>query len=290
MAAQLQQQVNIDDLIRAAEQHHDQYVQTLRGFQNATGQKKRDRSDSRISVPEAMTPPMRAITQPTFVSPELTSSVSPANTSNQHHHYGPSLRKRRSTLEAAATERPGSFYPSPKPMARSTISNDSVFLPDEEINFIPLLDSTSNRRPVEEPASTELDITPRTHKPLTRMSLPDEMLIQHLRETEFDEPMSHVLEEVIRRRPDIDMAVPFRDFASFERESYVSTTFEVYEVHQNATVRKTSLDIEVPPYGNVKYSGEGPLYDSPDGIVDAPTVWEAIKDVNFDGNSVGRIT
>ncbi|POR33374.1 Uncharacterized protein TPAR_06436 [Tolypocladium paradoxum] len=87
----------------------------------------------------------------------------------------------------------------------------------------------------------------------------------------------------------MDLALPFRDFAAFERESYVSTTIEVYEVAEDATARKMSLD-DVGVEGGVKYNGDGAPYESPDGIVDAPTVWEALKGVNLDGQAVGRIT
>lgn len=268
-------QLNVDELIRAAETHHEQYVQTLRNIQNASGQRKRDRADSRATVPETMTPPLRALSHPTFISPDP--HVYPV----QHH------RTRRSTLEAPA-ERP-SYCPSPRPIARSTISNDSEYIPDEELNFIPLLDPlSSTARPAEDPIPIATDITSRTHKALLPLSFTDDMLMHHLRETEFDEPMVTVLDEVIRRRPDMDLAVPFRDFASFERESYVSTTFEVYEVAADASAKKTSIDTDVQGY--VKYNGDGAPFESPEGIVDAPTVWEAIKDVNSDGDAVGRIT
>lgn len=268
-------QLNVDELIRAAENNHEQYVQTLRNLQNASGQRNRQRADSRVTVPETMTPPLRALSHPTFISPDP--HVQPA-----HLH-----RTRRSTLETPA-ERP-SYCPSPRPIARSTISNDSEYIPDEELSFIPLLDpQSSSARPAEEPVPPAKDITSRTHKALLPLNFTDDMLMRHLREEEFDEPMATVLDEVIRRRPDMDLAVPFRDFASFERESYVSTTFEVYEVAADASAKKMSIDADVQGY--VKYNGDGAPYESPDGIVDAPTVWEAIRDVNCDGDAVGRIT
>ncbi|KID82436.1 GTPase-activator protein for Ras-like GTPase containing protein [Metarhizium guizhouense ARSEF 977] len=272
-------QLNVDELIRAAEHHHEQYLQTLRSIQNAVGQRTRERADSRATVTEAVTPPLRALSHPTFFSPET-------HTHNAHL-LSRLQRTRTSTLETTA-ERP-SFYPSPKPVARSTISHDSEFIPDEELSFIPLLDAPSaGARPAEELAPPPADITSRTQKPLLPLSFSDDMLMQHLRETEFDGPTATVLDEVVRRRPDMDLAVPFRDFAAFERESYVSTTFEVYEVTANAEAKKISVDIDVQ--ADVKYGGEGVPYQSPDGIVDAPTVWEAIKDVNSDGEAVGRIT
>ncbi|QLI67606.1 uncharacterized protein G6M90_00g043920 [Metarhizium brunneum] len=263
-------QLNVEELIGAAEHHHEQYLQTLRSIQNVVGQRARERADS---------PPPRTLSHPTFFSPE-------PHTPNLHL-LSRLQRTRTSTLETTA-ERP-SFYPSPKPVARSTISHDSEFIPDEELSFIPLLDAPSaGARPAEELAPPPADITSRTQKPLLPLSFSDDMLMRHLRETEFDGPTATVLEEVVRRRPDMDLAVPFRDFAAFERESYVSTTFEVYEVTADAEAKKISVDIDVQ--ADVKYGGEGVPYQSPDGIVDAPTVWEAIKDVNSDGEAVGRIT
>ncbi|KAK2609138.1 hypothetical protein QQS21_002365 [Conoideocrella luteorostrata] len=283
------QQASVDELIRAAEHHLDHYVQTLRGIQATVSPKRRDRADSRATVPEAMTPPLRALSHPTFISPDpnslTTSSHIPIISRQPTHH----LPLRKYSLETPA-ERP-SFCPSPRPVARSTISNDSEFIiPDEELSFIPLLDQSSGgTRPAdaEEPIAVQTDLTSRAQRLLTHRTFTDEMLLKHLRETEFEEPMAAVLDEVIRRRPDMDPAVPFRDFASFERESYVSTTFEVYEVARDASAKKTSIDVDVQGY--IKYNGDGSPYDSPDEIVDAPTVWEAIKDVNADRDAVGRI-
>jgi hypothetical protein len=259
---------NVDELVRAAEHHHEQYVRTLRSIQNVVGQHRRERADSRTTVAEAMTPPLRALSLATFVSPES--------------------RPRAYTLETAA-ERP-SFCPSPRRTARSTISQESDFIPDEELAFIPLLDPSSSggSRPVEEPVPVVADVTSRAKKPLLKSSFTDDALMHHLRDTAFDGPMVTVLDEVVRRRPDIDFAVPFRDFASFERESYVSTTFEVYEVATDASAKKMTLDVEVPAY--IKYNGDGAPYETVDGIVDAPTVWEAIREVNPDNHAVGRIT
>ncbi|KHN93805.1 uncharacterized protein MAM_08332 [Metarhizium album ARSEF 1941] len=267
-------QLNVDELIRAAEYHHKQYLQTLGNIQNTVDQRTREREDSRSTVPEAMTPPLGALFRPTSVSPEP-----------HLHNAHPSrlLRTRTSTLETARGRPSFCPCPSPKPIARSMMSHDPESIPDEELSFIPLLDASSaGARPVEEPEPAA-DITSRAQKPLLPLSFTDDMLMRHLRDTEFEAPLATVLDEVVRRRPDIDLGMPFRDFATFERESYVSTTFEVYEVAADASAKKMNIDIDVQR--DVKYGGDGVLYESADEIVDAPTVWEAIKHVNSDGEA-----
>lgn len=266
------QQHNLDELTRAAEQHHEHYLRSLRNLHDGLGIRRRERADSRNTIPETFTPPLRAFsglafgidshtlapTAPTTLASTGADSVAPP---------------RRSTHD-----RPPSFAPSPRLMSMSP----DAFVPDDDLAFIPLLD------PAAPPSPRRVhDDVPRVSQPLAPMSFSDQMLLSHLRDSELPEDMTKLLEEVVRRRPDIDMAVPFRDFAAYEREGYVSATFEVYDVAEDATPTKTSLDMDVQ--GLVKYPSENP-YESPDGVVDAPTVWESIKDVNIDGESVGRIT
>jgi hypothetical protein len=171
-------------------------------------------------------------------------------------------------------------------------NNGEFALHDEDLSFIPLLDTNSRQQqqqPNNKRSSTPTDNTPRTTKPLARLSFTDDMLLRHLRDSEFWGETGRLLEEVLsqRRRGDIDLAVPFRDFASYEREGYLSATFELYDIAADATVRKTSADVDVQ--GLVKYAGDGGPFESQDEIVDAPMVWESIKDVNPEGHSVGRI-
>ena len=113
------------------------------------------------------------------------------------------------------------------------------------------------------------------------------MLLLHLRDSEFWGETARLLEEPLKRRGEIDLAMPFRDFAAYEREGYLSATFEVYDITDDAKAKKTSVDVDVQ--GLVKYAGDGP-YDMQDEIVDAPMVWESTREVNSDGKSVGRIT
>lgn len=254
---------NVDELIRAAELHHEQYMRTLRSLQDAIAPRRRERSDSRATGPEPFTPPMRALSGPMFITDSQPSSL-------------PMLRRaRRSTLEGL--DRP-SFTSEPPQLSSSPNSHNGVVVQDE---YIPLLELPTTVHPTEHAPAT-------AHHILTPMHFDDGMLLRYLKETEFSVEIKSLLEDVLKRRDEIDMAVPFRDFAAYEREDYhVTSTFEVYEVGRDAIATKLSDDMDLQP--EIKYSGDLG-FEGPDGIVDAPTVWEAIKDINSNAQSVGRIT
>lgn len=268
-------QQHLEDLIKNVEQQHEQYVRGLRNLHDALGIRRRERADSRPIVHDTMTPPLRSLT---FASDII----------NQQFLLPRVRRDTRDTLDAP--ERP-SFCPSPlfRPLPLTPTPNDGDFaIPgDDDLCFIPLLDQSCPVRPsvVDDAAS----VVTHVRQALTPMSFSDDMLLRHLRDSDFftDETVGLLDEDIMRRRWDTDLAQPFRDFAAFEREHYVSSTFEVYEVAEDASAVKMSLDVDVQ--GMPKYTGDGPL-ESPDGIIDAPTVWETIKDVNPTGRSVGRIT
>ncbi|KAG9251223.1 uncharacterized protein F5Z01DRAFT_300937 [Emericellopsis atlantica] len=274
MAAQ--QVSNLDDLVRAVERHHEQYIKSLRALHDNVGGRRRERSDTQHTVSEAFVSPARAPTGPVFSAASSHQTITrPA--------------ARRSTLDAP--ERPvlgHSSSPSPRLFPSTLRLSDGTFPGhDEDLNFIRLLDSTPNLQPNKPTSIPPPDETPRTTKTLTPLAFADDMLLKHLRDSEFWGETQHLLEDVLKRREDIDTAQPFRDFAAFEREGYLSATFEVYDVDADAKATKISTDVDVQ--GVVKYAGDGP-FDMQDEIVDAPMVWECIKDVNHKGESVGRIT
>ncbi|KAF4968789.1 hypothetical protein FZEAL_10342 [Fusarium zealandicum] len=257
----------LDELVRAADLYHDQYLRTLRSLQDGLAPRRRETIDS-----HAFTPPLRALSGPVFATDS--SSLSPMY-----------RRPRASTLESTK-ERP-SFSPEPRTLTGSPSgSHRAVFTQDDDVNFIPLLDpsgSTVIPREVEDYALNVI------RTPLESMQFFDGSLLQHLRENEFTPEMASLLDEVIKRRPDMDMSVPFRDFAAYEREGYNQSTFEVYEVGRDSRLLKLSADNDIEDQPDVKYTGSG-LYEATADIVDAPTVWETIREVNSGGQSVGRIT
>lgn len=267
------QQQKVEELVKSVEQHHEQYLGTLRSLHDTLGHRRRERSDTQTTVNESFLPPVRALTGPVFSTlSQPTLSFPPAQ---------------KSTLDTSDRL---SLYPanSPKPLPLTPNPNSGEFaIRDEDLNFIPLLDGTSFAKEHPKPSSTPPDETPRVTKKLTPLRFTDDMLLSHLRDSEFWGETARLLEEPLKRRGEIDLAVPFRDFAAYEREGYLSATFEIYDVAGDASARKTSVDVDVQ--GLVKYAGDGP-YDMQDEIVDAPMVWESIKEVNQDGKSVGRIT
>lgn len=265
------QQHSLEELVKAVESH-EQYLRSLRSPNEGATRCRRERSDTQVTINEAYLLPLRAHSGPVFSADTTSHQVIPASS-------------RRSTLDAP--DRPSSIYPSPRPLPLTPNPNDGEFaIHDEDLPFIPLLDNIpSSTQPKR--SSTPTDETPRTTRSLTPLSFTDDMLLKHLRDSEFWGETARLLEEALKRRADIDLALPFRDFASYEREGYLSATFEVYDIAADASARKTSVDVDVQ--GMVKYAGDGP-FESQDEIVDAPMVWESIKEVNPEGRSVGRIT
>lgn len=297
-------QTSLEDLFRAVEQQQENYLRSLRTLhenlalqqqqlpQQAQNQqqqqtqplsdavRRRNRADSRITVHDAsFTPPLRALSGPTFAFSTDTSGA------HQLSQTLP-LPARRSTLDA----------PSPRPFIPSTPLSGAILPHDEDLSFIPLLDQTTaypQQQRLPQASSPQLtqeavELMPRTTVPLIPMSFSDDMLLQHLRDADFGEAMDKQLEELReKRRNELETALSFRDFAMYERDGYMAATFEMYDVAADASVRKTSVDVDahVAKY----YTGDG-LFENPDGIVDAPLVWDGIKETNLDGSSVGRIT
>ena len=265
-------QHNLEEVIETVESH-EQYLHSLRSLREEATRRGRQRSDTQVTINESYLPSLRVLSEPVFSEDAASHQTVP-------------IPARRSTLDAPHRP-PSSICPSPRPLPLTPNPSDGEFaVHDEDLTFIPLLDnSPSANQPRRSPTPT--DETPRTTRPLTPLSFTDDILLKHLRDSEFWGETARLLEEVLKRRGDIDLAVPFRDFAAYEREGYLSATFEVYDVAADATARKTSVDVDVQ--GLVKYAGDGP-FESQDEIVDAPMVWESIKDVNTDSHSVGRIT
>ncbi|KAM0564481.1 hypothetical protein ACHAPJ_000695 [Fusarium lateritium] len=247
----------LDDLVRAADLYHEQYLRTLRSLQDGLISRRRDTVESHARGNEPyFTPPLRASTGPTFA------------------------RARASTLESTR-ERPLLSAP----LTGSPSGSHRAVYQDDDLPFIPLLDSTPGAI-VHRVEEYPLNIV-RTH--LDHVHLPDHRLLQHLRDAEFPPEMASHMDEVMKRRSEIDTAMPFRDFAAYEREQYNQSTFEVYEIGQDCRPVKLSADGDGDEQSEVKYTGDGPFETSADNV-DAPTVWDTIRLVNPDGQSNGRIT
>lgn len=263
MAVQPRSNVNLEELVRSVEHHHEQYLRSLHSFHESLSAHKRERSD----IHGLATPPLRALT---FTS-DANSILLP--------------RPRRDTPDTH--ERP-SCYPSPRILPLTPNLNHATgsgygSIPDDEISFIPLLDGSSARHNPVDGTSSQV------HGILAPRSFSDEELIKQLRDSGFYNEFSSRLNDKDEPLPpwEIDSMQTFRESATVEGGRFDSSTFEVYEVGQDDRAVKTSLDVDVQ--GFVKYAGDEPP-ESPEFIVDAPIVWESIKDINLDGQAVGRIT
>jgi hypothetical protein len=274
MAVQLRNKVSLEELVRSVEHHHEQYLRSLHSFHEALNIQKRERSDSRNTIQGLATPPLRALT----FSSDANSILLP--------------RLRRDTPDTH--ERP-SYYPSPKflPLTPNFNHGASGYgIPDEEIPFIPLLDQSSShisRHLPADGASATAISSSHVNRVIAQKSFSDEELLRHLRDSDFCSEFSSRLNDEDDPLPpwEIDSPQAFREFAAAEGERFERSTFEVYEVGDDARAVKTNLDVDVQ--GFVKYVGDEPP-ESPDYIVDAPIVWESIKDINLTGQAVGRIT
>ncbi|KAG7421247.1 hypothetical protein ACKAV7_001194 [Fusarium commune] len=270
----------LDDLVRATDLFREQYLRALTNLQDGLVARRRDTTESHarssISMPEpygAFTPPLRASTGPTFATE---GSLSPIF-----------RRGRAATLESTR-ERP-SLSAEPQHFTGSPSgSHRVVFTQDEDVSFIPLplLDNTTATTTTREVEDYHHNIV-RDH--LGQADWVDGELLQHLKTEDFTPEMASLLDDIMKRRSEIDIDVPFRDFAAYEREQYSQSTFEVYEVGHSCKLTKLSADGDGDGQSDVKYTGEGP-YEIPADNVDAPTVWETIRVVNQSGTSTGRIT
>ncbi|KAL6870524.1 hypothetical protein J3F83DRAFT_760987 [Trichoderma novae-zelandiae] len=280
MAVQLRSNISLDELARSVEHHHEQYLRSLHSFHNGLNLQARERetSDGRTRSQGLATPPLRALT---FTGDA--NSILPAL---------PRLRR-----DTPDTHQRPSCDPSPRflPLTPNLQGSGGggYAVPDDEIPFIPLLDQSSvhgSSRHVHADTATVVS-TSHVHQAITPMSFSDDMLFRHLRDSEFCPEFSSLLVDEDEPLPpwDIDSPQSFREFAAAEGERFGSSTFEVYEVGEDGRAVKTNVNADVDGQGFVKYGGEEAI-EPPDGIVDAPTVWGAIKDVNTSGKAVGRIT
>ena len=276
----------MQELLKAVEARHEEYLRSLRQLYESAP--PASAVPPRIAAPPCTTtakaasiasvpsPPLRALT--------FASDILPIR----------GRTRRSSTLEAP--ERPLFLPPSPRPLLPATpIPGHGLF--DEDISFIPLLDlshagsstagaattaTTTNKPPI---------ASARTDKTLPPVRFSDDAFLAFLRDATFTEEMAAVLDEMLRRRHEIDSAGSVREFAAYERERYVSSTFEAYEIDEDGAATKMSVDAAAAADDDLaKGPADGDGGAADDGVIDAPIVWDALKTVNASGDAVGRIT
>ncbi|KAL3951885.1 hypothetical protein ACCO45_013602 [Purpureocillium lilacinum] len=327
---------NIEELIRAVESSHEQYIRSLRSLHDGLGAGGHGianaNSNANAQAGSSTGQPAHELRQRERSSPHH--ELRQRQRQRHHHPVQPAEqppapaplharghgRAPRVPLPVAAPAPPLTPVPNADPRQHH---HDFSIIPDEDITWIPLLDATSSSasaggRPVPPAPSSivtnepDVILVPRGHQRhrLTPMTFSDDMLMRHLRDPCLvgdgsgssgsgddlaEAPLAKILEEATRRRGEMsNPAMSFREFAAYERESYVNPTFEVYDVMEDSSAVRVSVDMDAAGGAGstmgARYGGDGVPYETSDGIVDASTVWEAIKDVNLDGDAVGRIT
>ncbi|KAM0324841.1 hypothetical protein ACHAQA_007807 [Verticillium albo-atrum] len=257
---------NPDDLLRAVEASHDQYLRNLRTLHEALASSVRQRSDSRPTI--ATSPLLRPASSPAL-SPELL-----ADATFHSHSHSPVPRSRRPTLSDPNERRPQFLGIEKKHIPASLHS-------EYEVEFLPLLDTT-----VPHHGHGHAPIIPR---PIERVSWTDSQLMWHLKYTDFHGAAEIAMKDIMDKQSEIDENGDFRAFAAYETEGYISSTLELYDI--DAEGHATPVGKQQQPQRQLDRQHPSlPQVITPSQIVDAPTVWNALKEIHSDGQAVGLMT
>ena len=146
---------------------------------------------------------------------------------------------------------------------------------DESADFLPLtpLSRTASVRTTETPVSSVL-------KPLYQESFTDAELVAHIRSIDEASQQHTVtaLGEVWQKRDELDASNVFTSFEMGEGSLYDSATYDIYEVGRDGVPKPRQTE-QIFLFGG---DGDGDNQDS--------SVWDVLKDINSDGNAVGRMT
>ena len=251
-----------EELLRAVEASHDQYLRNLRGLHEALAGnvRQRHRSDSRTSfIPPS--PLLRPTTSP---------HLSPTTV------YNATFARQRSPSELREKQHtpPDGLL---KPHIPASLHSEY------EVEYLPLLDLEAGARTAQRGAEPPASGLVRQHRPVERVSWTDQELLWHLKRAPFSGGAEVALRKILDKRDEIDVETDFKSFAAFENEEYVSSTLELYDVDTDGTASPVGKqpDRQVPGLQQVI---------SPSQIVDAPTVWNALKEVHTGEKTVGLMT
>ncbi|KAI0129180.1 hypothetical protein BJ170DRAFT_594999 [Xylariales sp. AK1849] len=111
-------------------------------------------------------------------------------------------------------------------------------------------------------------------QPLPKYSFSDHELLSHLQSARFGDAAQTALDDVYQKRGELDKSTMFQAFDDRHDKLYDSATYEVYEIGRDGAAKS-------------KHAAED---NDTELILDAKTVWDTIKHVNFDGDAVGRMT
>jgi len=164
-----------------------------------------------------------------------------------------------------------------KHVPASIHSTNSDHQEDEPLfSPLPLLDTPPAAQPNPGQRNHQVTSTNTVTRCLEQMHLEDQDLLQYLRDNAFTNGAGEALQEFLKKRdsgPGIDWAASFRNLAQYENEGeHWNSTVDVYNVGPDGIAQPVPRKSQ--------------LVDD----VDAPTMWDMIKDVNYPaGQTVGRI-
>ncbi|KXH51869.1 hypothetical protein CSIM01_10755 [Colletotrichum simmondsii] len=258
-----------EELLRAVEASHDQYLRNLRSLHDSLASAVRDRSDTKTTnharQPSPLLQPSPSPVQSPGQSPPLSSEAT----------FQPALRRaRRSTFSDPIEKRTLSSVVERKHVPASIHS-------ELDVEYLPLLDIAGPRSV----NSSDGTLTSPPTKLVERVSWTDNQLLRHLKYTDFTGGAAIALTDVIKRQADIDEDAVFEEFAAYESQGYVSSTFELYDVDKEGSPRPVGKHPDRRPRGAAADAAPTPTQ-----IVDAPTVWNALKEIHADGQAVGLVT
>ena len=241
-----------DELLRAVELTHENYMRSLRAYQQALAGRPIDSPALRPSL-----------------SPLSNDSGSGASSSQQPQQQ----QQRRGTNEHG--DKPSVQPPSLKSfhMAEGAVDENAPYGDADLMSFIPLLEPIPRHNSESAVSAVSQAAIQRV---LPQESFSDEMLIGYLKNTEFGSAVAGgtalALEGVVERRPDMDGATDFGLLAGQIEQDYVTATCEVYEVDRDATVTKVGPNLESKRPKEV--GGDGGQESQ---VVDSSTVWKTVK-------------
>jgi hypothetical protein len=232
----------VEEILKSAEHHHEQYLKALRLLLEAQATSSRmTRSGSNESHPS---PLLKAV------------SFGSAQSNGE--------RPRRLTNE--------SFKTHPVSMSDGL---GLLFSGDEHGNFLPLT-------PPSRTASAKPEgFVPSISRPFPQESFSEGDLVDHIHS--IDENNQHAvtaLGDVWQKRAELDASNVLGSFESGEGSRFESATYQVYEVAGNGTPELMQIQAEQAYFAG----GDG------DGDIRDASVWRVLKNINVDGNAVGRMT
>lgn len=172
-------------------------------------------------------------------------------------------------------ERPR-WPPNESPKVKPASVDGFLLLNDEPGDFLPLTPpsrTTSGKIPD--------SIVPTVSKLLPRESFTEAELVPHIRSIdEAHDGTTTALGDVWQQRSELEPSTILGSFDSGEGSRYESATYEIYEVGKDGTPKSKQL-----PSGQASVAGMDGDGDNRDA-----SVWSVLKDINGDGNAVGRMT